>query len=237
MRYLDFPSQDEWKRIFKTSPFEQFASYMRKLDEKNRNEPRPGILGLPKRIEILELTRQLAHRLDDVIKSYVMLVYYYDKGIPDENWYSEDGEYFPDFNQVHFYVKEWFDYYSDVFYYKLFSAWDLVGHILDVKYDLKVEEKGKKVGFHSAVNALNQKDNSLYSRLDNIRNHPEFKKASEIRNNITHNYLPSSIGLGVNITETGVTVGLRQYITSDEIINNVRETIGLLEQTLLHISS
>ena len=77
--------------------------------------------------------------MTDVATSYVLTMFYYGKGIPDKRWYISPGrngasiQYYPDFADVHFQIKAWFDFYSDVLYYKLFSAWDLMGHVLNVQ--------------------------------------------------------------------------------------------------------
>jgi len=110
----------------------------------------------------------------DVAKSYTLLTCFFEKGIPDEEWHispSKSGasiEYFPHFEPMHFEIKDWFDYYSDTFYYKLFSALDMVGHLLNVRHELGIEQQ--QVSFRRAVNQLPDRDNSLYIALDEIRN-------------------------------------------------------------------
>jgi hypothetical protein len=241
MKYLDFPSSDDWRRIVKTSPLEKMRQHMKNLDDKNRSEVQDGIFGFMKLVEVMEFTMQLAHRLDDVIKSYVMLIYYYDKGIPDKEWYASPGkdgvsiQYYPKFEEIHFFVKEWFDFYSDTFYYKIFSAWDIVGHMLNLKYDLNIEEKD--IGFRSSVNKLNNKDKNLYSKLEMVRRDPAFEKASQIRNDIAHNYLPSSAGLAVTLNEKGGTLGVRNYTTSAEIVENIQDTYLRKQNIRLSVES
>ena len=239
MNYLKFPSTENWKRISSASPFEQLPFYLNELETKNK--PEDGLTNSMRYIEISEFILQLRHRLADVQKSYVMLIYYYEKGIPDKEWYISPGkdgasvEYYPHFNESDFIIKDWFDYYSDTFYFKLFSAWDVIGHLINIKYDLKIERKN--ISFWTAVNKLNKKHNVLYSKLEKIRRNDVFKRARDIRDDITHNYLPSSVGLAVSMNEKGGGLGIREYIPSDEIVQNAQEVVGLFEETLMHMAS
>ena len=75
-------------------------------------------------------------------------------------------QFYPDFEDVHYAIKMWFDYFSDTFYYKLFSAWDIIGHFLNVKYGLKIPND--KVYFSIAVNKLKDINKNIYSNFNDI---------------------------------------------------------------------
>ncbi|HOY10312.1 MAG TPA: Cthe_2314 family HEPN domain-containing protein, partial [Candidatus Omnitrophota bacterium] len=139
-------------------------------------------------------------------------------------------EYFPDFENIHYEIKKWFDYYSDVFYYKLFSALDIVGHILNNTQNLKI--KKSKVSFSRSLRKLEGINDELFETINSINQNQDFKTAQEIRNDITHNYLPSSVGVSVTIDEKQGIVGERAYITSCDIINNINSMLKLFKQIL-----
>lgn len=108
-------------------------------------------------MELQIYLHEVRQRLGGVARSYILMMYYYGKGIPDKRPYvspSKDGhsvQYYPDFTErQHFHIKGWFDFYSDTFYYKLFSAWALIGHMINVAYGLGI----KKADFSKAVEAL-----------------------------------------------------------------------------------
>ena len=235
MSFFEFPSKDDYQKISKVVSFEKILSYIHNYT--NKSSSAKSTKDFIKNIELREWVVQLQNRVADVRKSYVMLTYYYNKGIPDKEWYISPGkegksiQYYPHFDEVHFYIKDWFDYYSDTFYYKLFSAWDTLGQMLNVKYDLNLKEPS----FSRVLKELRKCHNILYAKLTKITNNTVFKEAKKIRNDITHNYLPSSTGIAVTKNKRSVGVGIRDYITSDEISDNVRQVITLFERTVEHI--
>lgn len=161
--YLEFPSLDHWERIYSTSPFDRLFSSLDRLQGMIRG---PG--NIEKALELSGLLIEMQHRLSDTGRSYILMMFFYEKGIPDERWFVSPGnkgesvQYFPDFEERHFRIKGWFDYFVDALYYKLFSTWDLIGHFLNVKYDLEVG----KADFGKAVSALESLAPSLYANLD-----------------------------------------------------------------------
>ncbi len=200
-------------------------------------------------IEMESCVLHLIHRLSGVKKSFVMLMFYYEMGIPDKKWLdSNANRYFPDFEAKHFSIKSQFDYYVDVFYYKIFSAWDSVGHLLNVLYDLKLD----KVYFKPAVECEKLKSNNknLSDCLKKIVNDRVYMKANKLRNDITHSYLPSSPGLRVDRNEKtenkveypifsigdsnnpSVVVGLSGCITSTDFVENIKGLLNLFVKTI-----
>lgn len=237
MTVIDFPSQDEWQRIYDATPFERLSQRIIALA--NQSSSGRGLSGFKKAIDENEFLLQLQYRLTDIAKSYILLTHFFEKGIPDDEWHISPGksgssvEYFPHFEPIHFLIKDWFDYYADTFYYKLFSAWDMLGHILNVRHSLGLKQQD--VTFHRAVKKLADKDKALYGRLDEMRNHAIFREANRLRNNITHNHLPSSTGISVTLNEKGGGIGIREYTTSAAITKNVRSIVDLLEKAVILI--
>ncbi len=167
-------------------------------------------------------------------------MFYYEKGIPDKRPWISPGkngasvQYFPDFKEVHHSIKMWFDYFSDTLYYKLFSAWDVVGHVLNVKYDLEIKEKD--VYFSTAFKKLGDKEKNLRCCLKKVKNSPVYKKAHGIRRDITHNYLPNTAHMVGRRCSQFTTIDLKEYKTSEEIVTNVQGALELFAETLQCIS-
>ncbi len=63
---------------------------------------------------------------------------------------------FSNFQDEHYFIKDWFNYYTDVFYYKLFSSLDMIGHWLNARYSLGL--KLEQVSFDKALKKLKQQD-------------------------------------------------------------------------------
>lgn len=235
--FFEYPSRDDWEKLVKTLPLEKLRINLSDF-EKRGNSPNHFVDS----IEIDTWTMHLSHRLADICKSYVMLMYYYNKGIPDDEWYISPGrkgesiQYFPHFEKEHFYAKDQFDYYADMFYYKIFSAWDTIGHVLNVLDDLGIKEKN--VSFNLAVKKLEEKNLNLYNNLKELKGDPNFKEAKRLRHDITHNYLPGSVGSGIKRPSNNtITYGVGSYTPSKKIKDNVIKAIGLLVKTLDYIKN
>jgi len=232
---LGFPTRADWKRIYNSSPFQGLSSLLTQLESSDlgRKEESEDRLGL---LELQRYLHEVKQRLGDCLRSYVLMIYYYEKGIPDKRWYQSPGrdghtiQYYPDFTDTHFRIKGWFDFYADTFYYKLFSAWDLVGHTMKVAYGLPV----KKVYFTTVVEALSKKNKPLYDCLKELQDSPAFSTARTIRNDITHNCLPSVAAFGVCRSDDSKSVSLNvSYTTSDEVVANAQEALLLFAKTIV----
>ena len=232
---FEFPTREDWKRIHSVSAFKKIYSV---LDSLESSEHLTG--DFARDLELKGWFYEIRQRVEDTAISYFFMMFYYEKGIPDKRWYSSPGingasvQYYPDFEEVHFHIKRWFDFFSDTLYYKLFSAWDLIGHILKVKYDLEIKER--EVYFSTAFKKLGDKEKNLRRCLKKVKDSPVYKEALKIRNNITHNYLPNTAHMVVLRHSQSTTIDLKEYKTSEEIVTNVRGTLELFAETLQCIS-
>lgn len=227
---FEFPTKDDWKRIESSFPIRQCN-----LEESKFKITGESLEDIKRRSDLSEWFLHIQNRFFEVLESYIMLTFYYEKGIPDDEWWISPGkrgesvQYFPHFEERHHLTKADFDYYADVFYYKIFTLWHTIGHLLNVYYDLKIT----RPNLYKAINTLNQKRPSLYDDLKLITDDPAFKKASELRNNIAHNHRPNSISESVTTTAVNqVTLGVGNYVTSKEIYSNVVASMKLLGKTL-----
>ena len=219
---FEFPVREDWKRIPSASAFKKIYSVLDRLES---SEHLPG--DFARDLELKGWFYEIRQRVGDTAISYFFMMFYYEKGIPDKRPWISPGkngasvQYFPDFKEVHYSIKMWFDYFSDTLYYKLFSAWDVVGHILKVKYDLEIKERD--VSFSTAFKKLGDgdKDKNLYDCLKKVKDSPVYQKAHRIRSDITHNYLPNTAHMVVRRCSQFTTIDLKEYITSEEIVTNV----------------
>jgi len=232
---FEYPSKEQWNSLAATFPVQRLQ--VRLGDFQIDYDPATaGPRELFVNIETTNWEMHLQSRISDVWKSYVMLLFYYEMGIPDEEWSiaGEDGgiKYFPHFEKRHYDIKHQFDFYTDVFYYKIFSAWDTVGQLLFLIYDLK-RASNEKAGFASAVRELKDDHAALRESLASITNHPEFAKSRKFRNDITHNFLPNSLGSTVRMPkENMMTGGGANYTPSTEFKENVVNVLELFAETL-----
>jgi len=232
---FEYPSKEQWKVLAATFPVARVQVRLGDF-ELDYDPTTAGPRELFVKIETMNWERHLQSRISDVWKSYVMLLFYFDMGIPDDDW-SIEGEqggirYFPQFERRHHEIKAQFDFYTDVFYYKIFSAWDTVGQLLFLIFPLTLGAN-EKPSFALALNKLKDHRLALYSELKNITNHPEFKIARKFRNDITHNFQPNSLGSDARMpNENMMTFGGANYTPSIAFKENVVHTLDLFAKTL-----
>lgn len=224
MKYARYPNEEEWNKIFNNSPFIGFNFSSSSFYNKNLDA-----------IDIFDSPIINSHgllliqRFRSLVESYILLTFYYQLGIPDEAEKRNTNEIFKDFEPHHFGNKEKFDYYSDVFYFKVFSCWEVIGHILNIQYDLKM----KKIEFKKVVEQLKNKDNDMYLKLYEIKNNNEFINANTYRNHITHNYSPNMPGLVRRIEKNGVVIEyVQKYYSSRMVFDNINSILELLKRSI-----
>lgn len=233
-----YPSLEDAKEISKKFDFKRFKIVNGNI--KDIKEPNDDVTKLRIVFSNKTLKLNLWNRLMDVQKSFIFMIFYYEKGIPDDVWWESPGKsgysvsYYPKFSNQNFSDKMNFDYYTDFFYYKLFSSWDTIGHILNLFHQLEINERD--VYLNRCVNKLKYKCENLYKELKKIIKNEDYTKANRIRHDITHNFPPNRIGPGIKETETEkekiirITVG--EYTTSNEIVDNVYKSLELMSKTL-----
>jgi hypothetical protein len=246
--FLEFPTEDEWQVIEETYPLKNLKifkseSIAKKLLQKYLVTNRLTIL-----CELQDWEAHLKTRLNDVRISYVMMFFYFQKCIPDDEYYVYDEKtgserYFPHFGEKDYCNLIWFRYHSDIFFYKLFSAWDNLAHIINIIYNMKIYKPDfslKGLGIESRE--LEKSNENLSNRLKfEILNDSDFNKVRLFRNDVTHNLLPSQINfLEKSVQEKAkgkvkkeiASFGIGKYARSKKVANSSRIALKLFDKTL-----
>lgn len=230
---LEFPTEADWKELFSSYPYEELE-VGENLFPYMANHPEGSLERFPATHEIFIWTVHLQNRLAQTRWSHMMFMYYFNKGIPDDEWMISPGrkgqsvEYYPHFTKNDHRIKGMFDYYVDVFYYKLFSAWDTLGHLLNAQYELNLN----KPSFHSAVSKLKKSNSELWHELNAIENSPDFREMRGLRHSATHNELLGHIGSGIQRRKDGFSFGTGSYTPSKKIRDNAIKSLDLFVATL-----
>lgn len=162
--------------------------------------------------------RMITQRMKDIDYSFVMASYYFEKGIPDEEWYRSSSnvvEYFPNFGEEDNRNKFAFEYYSDVFFYKVFSVLDAMAHLMTLIFPLTWGKK-EKISFYKALQKIKEINHELYKELSDIIEKREFKEINRIRNNTTHNFSEGHVHSEVVQKQNGVSYTIGKYMTVKE---------------------
>lgn len=227
--FAQYPTPSNWDEIYE----EKKISWDKiQLKQKNQTFSLFDFQG----IELSYWIKEFNNRVFDLVCSYVMMLNYFRLGIPDEEWYISPGkdgqsvQYFPHFEEKHYSYLYWFGFYMDGFYTKYFSTLDTIYHLINVKYGFEVKDS---LGFKRKISdKLKAEDKELFNFLESIREDEVYKRVSDFRNNITHNYRPNQIDSGINTKkENGkitISMTVGNYTTTNSFVDNINESIDLL---------
>ena len=191
-----------------------------------------------RRLEVDDWILHLNNRMIQVRDSYHLMMFYFDRGIPDTRpWISpgKNGEsisYFPDFLDDDHINKASFNFYADTFFSKLASSWDTTGHLLNVAHQLHL--KPKRIDFALAATALNKTTSGPGKELYGLLNSSEYENFNRVRNDVTHNFLSGMFGGIVQRADDDkkISIGVGRYVTSDEIVKTARNALQIFNKTL-----
>lgn len=226
LEYLSYPSREEWRKIVDQVNLNKLSIEINFSDTQNIIEL---FFDNQERNEWLRLFN---NRLGEVRQTYIFLTHYFNMGIPDDTWYKSPGDngetiqYYPNFEEKHFYIKHMYDYYVDIFYFKFFSAWETSFHFYNTYFELKIPPK---VGFkYQVLKEIKEIDLELFESIDEVHSSEAFIKFLKLRNDITHNFSPSEVDPGINHYENGLTTfGVGKYTPTREIQSNIIQIIQI----------
>lgn len=119
----------------------------------------------------------LKNRLISITSNFAYAMFYYEKGIPDKEWFISPGfegqsvQYFPHLTNEHHSNLYNFSYFVDTFFLNLFTVFETIGHLLFKLYDIEVDKDDWKdqISFHNAVTKLKRINYQLHKDLLKIK--------------------------------------------------------------------
>jgi hypothetical protein len=226
-----FPTLKEWEEIYKTYPFKRLEVRVSDFDV-TRIDGWDGIIQLAKEKELITWKLIQNIKWNDVSKSYVLMMFYYNMGIPDEPYYISPGrkgqsvEYFPNFEKEHFIRKDAFDYFADVFFYKVFSAIEGLWQLLNIIYDCNIKENN--VSLESLRRKLTKSNKQLASCLKNVSNDDRYQAGIELRQIIAHRLPTGMQGLGLQ--REAKTASFSEYTSAKDVIHTAKELLDFCSE-------
>lgn len=201
-------------------------------------------------ITIQEWWIHLSNRMIHARQAYHLMLYFFELGIPDDRPFISPGrdgasvEYFPDFADDDYSKKAWFDFYGDVFGYKLFSAWDSIGQLLAEVHGLKL----KRPSFHGVGLGLQKQAVPLGDDLLTLWHRTDFERFRVLRHEATHGFLPGTFGGSIardtepqeiqlmdgrRVTSLGsFSMGVGKYVRSRERVAISKGGLAAFDDTL-----
>lgn len=237
--YADYPTKESWDEQYRKK-----KDTLDKIQLKEQGGTQIYLLTDSKGLMNYELSfwvGEFNNKAYDLINNYIILMHYYNKGIPDTEWVitRENGkvDFFPHFEEKHQHIIYWFGFYTDSYYTRFSSLIDTIYHIINVKYYLGV---GEKNGFRKDVSkALKSKDLDLFNYLNSIRKKDVYNEVEYFRNDITHNFRPGKISSGIkrktNKGFSSISSGIGKYTTTTAFVVNIEKSLDLMAEILEEI--
>ncbi|AGK54500.1 Cthe_2314 family HEPN domain-containing protein [Bacillus sp. 1NLA3E] len=232
--YAQYPTPEDWDILSKKK-----KESLDKINLTNDKRTHNGLDFLG--IELSYWLKEFNNRVFDLVNNYVLLMFYFNKGIPDDEWYISPGkngqsiEYFPHFEEKHYIYQYWFGFYMESYYTRFSGIFDAIYHLINVKYKFEIPEK---LGFRKEVlQKLKNKDDCLYNFLNDIPNNNIYKEVSDLRNNIAHNFRSNQVDSGYNKKKNPdgsviITMTVGNYTTTSEFVRNIEESIDFLADVI-----
>ena len=148
--------------------------------------------------------------------------YYYELGFPEDVDYAK-------MNDEIYMKRDYFYYYADVFFYDLFSSFDILGHIINLVFRLGIN----KPDFDFSLKKLKEANDTLYDDFIPIINNATYKNAKKIRNDFTHN-VPSGVpdNRPRQITPTTWAFGGSYHVPPSQVLTTAEAAVTLLKDAV-----
>jgi hypothetical protein len=226
--FVSFPSKSDWTSIMNEFPIVRQISI--KVNLSLKEDSISDIAdALIKPGDFSNWQTRLVNKLGKLRFSYVLLIYY-SKNLPDKNWikHNDDGRtnFFPEFEDVDFYKKFMFDYFTENFYYHYFSTIDIISYLLNIYYDLDIKEG---MAFSKNVQAK-VPDEELRKTINTFL--LETKDARNGRNSLTHKFPFNEVDMTSKRVDNVFYGGTYNYRPACETIKEIQQIIVELEKML-----
>jgi len=175
-----------------------------------------------KKYEVAHWKNTFNWKVFNIQTNYIFLKHQYEQGIPDDDSLSDLGSQLG----VHY----WFSYHVESILSRIIGAFDLLYHIINVKYELDVKPD---LSFRKNVLLkLKDKNMDLYTFMNKIRNNRRNRKANGLRNNFVHNQAPTDLSSPLKKMSNGsVAIGKGEYTSSKDILVVVDSVLDYLQET------
>ncbi len=219
---IKFPTEEDMRILYSCFPLESFKIRDSDFVIKKTN----GIEGFLQFATIQELTAwkvALHNKWNDVAKAYTIMMFYYNQGIPDDPYFISPGrngqsvKYFPNFSHEHFVIKDYFDFYADIYFFKSFSAIDDgLWQLLNVYFSLDIDVC--EVTWKNVCLKIANIDSKILDSLKKIYDDGRYRESKEIRNSITHRLPVGSQGTGICREENAIIGKIHDYVIAKKTV-------------------
>ncbi|OMC83351.1 Cthe_2314 family HEPN domain-containing protein [Viridibacillus sp. FSL H8-0123] len=165
-------------------------------------------------------------RVLNISTNYVLLMHFFEKGIPDNEYKNLTGE--------KMYIHIWFSFYAESLLARIIGAYDILFQIVNADYQLKVK-KGTRFNI-KVLQKLKPFNKRLHSCLSTFREDESYIKLVTLRNDFIHNNTPTNLDFGFSEEKPGVrSFGKGKYVKSQEVVDIANNGIKHLQDIVKKI--
>ena len=205
---FEIPTDEEWDRYLSTNIFDKMmidSSIIKCSDDMNSKMVFT---------KILSVIQAHNNKVESIKISYALARHYFDKGIPDDEWYC---------------------FFMEDLYSKVQSMGDTLYLFINEFYEFGIEEG---LGFVKKVlNKLKTTNPSLYDFLNNSHKDENYIKASNFRNNIIHGISPNEIKDEIVIQRNVETDIMKKDANGNFIKQNVKASLQITSRVGDYVTS
>src|SRR5690625_1003619 len=120
----------------------------------------------------------LRNKLISINNDFGYALFYYYKGIPDDEWYMSPGkqgqsvQYYPHFEDQYYSNLYNFSYFVYIFFLKSFNVYETIGHLLFKLYIFKIK---RNINYNNDILKRKDVNYPIYKELDSIKNSENYK--------------------------------------------------------------
>lgn len=232
---FEIPTDEEWDRYLSTNIFDKMmidSNIIKCSDDMNSKMVFT---------KILSVIQAHNNKVESIKISYALARHYFDKGIPDDEWFVSPGingssvQYMPHFNDEHYLIRYWYCFFMEDLYSKVQSMGDTLYLFINEFYEFGIE---KGLGFVKKVlNKLKTTNPSLYDFLNNSHKDENYIKASNFRNNIIHGISPNEIKDEIVIQRNVETDIMKKDANGNFIKQNVKASLQITSRVGDYVTS
>lgn len=159
---------------------------------------------------------------------YLILMNYYKKGVPEysSNRFKEDNKY----KEEDFLYKYYFNYYSEVFLYKIETCFEMMYQVINAICDLRINYNDTMF-IRKMKNKLEEEYPKIYEELKKLASNEEYKKIKKLRDLLVHSSSPlRDCVIEYAHQDNSYSFMNKKAISSTEMVKTINKSFELLNE-------
>lgn len=159
---------------------------------------------------------------------YLMMINYYKMGIPESS--TRKIEKGIQENKEKILYKYYFNYFAEIFLYKIKTCFEMLYQFINVICDLKINYDDKYL-IRKLKNRVEKKYPDIYNIIKELEQNEEYRQIKTLRNLLVHSFTPVRGHMTEYIhNDSSVSYGYIKEVTTSEIIEYTNNSMKILNE-------